>query len=77
MAAFSVRAEPRGDLIIFHAGSLAVPFEEMEKQFEAKYPGVDVLREGGGSTNLARMISEVGKPADIMASADYIVIDKS
>ncbi len=76
LAAFSVQAEPQGDLIIFHAGSLAVPFEEMEKQFEAKYPGVDVLREGGGSTNLARMISEVGKPADIMASADYIVIDK-
>jgi molybdate/tungstate transport system substrate-binding protein len=26
---------------------------------------------------MARMISEVGKPADIMASADYAVIDKS
>jgi molybdate/tungstate transport system substrate-binding protein len=26
---------------------------------------------------MARMISEVGKPADIMASADYVVIDKN
>lgn len=68
-------AEPSGKLIIFHAGSLTVPLEKIEKDFEAKYPKVDVLREGGGSTKMARMISEVGKPADIMASADYTVID--
>jgi len=70
-------AEPSGKLIIFHAGSLAVPFAEMEKVFEKKYPAVDVLREAGGSTKMARLISEVGKPADIMASADYVVIDKT
>jgi molybdate/tungstate transport system substrate-binding protein len=70
-------AAPEGKLIIFHAGSLTVPFAEMEKKFEARYPEVDVLREAGGSTKMARMISEVGKPADIMASADYAVIDKS
>lgn len=71
------RAEPSGKLVIFHAGSLAVPFGVMEKAFEAKYPKVDVLRESGGSTKMARLISEVGKPADIMASADYVVIDKN
>ena len=76
-ASFSTAAEPAGKLIIFHAGSLTVPLAEMEKQFEAKYPKVDVLREGGGSTKMARMISELGKPADIMASADYQVIDKT
>jgi molybdate/tungstate transport system substrate-binding protein len=38
---------------------------------------VDVLREAGGSTKMARLISEVGKPADIMASADFVVIDKN
>jgi molybdate/tungstate transport system substrate-binding protein len=70
-------AEPSGKLIIFHAGSLSVPFAAIEKNFEAKYPKVDVLREAGGSTKMARMISEVGKPADIMASADYVVIDKT
>jgi len=26
---------------------------------------------------MARMISELGKPADIMSSADYVVIDKA
>ena len=69
--------EPSGKLIIFHAGSLSVPFGAMEKAFEAKYPKVDVLRESGGSTKMARLISEVGKPADLMASADYVVIDKN
>ena len=66
-----------GQVIIFHAGSLAVPFEAMEKAFEAKHPQVDILREAGGSTKMARMISELGKPADIMASADYKVIDNT
>jgi len=70
-------AEPQGKLIIFNAGSLTVPFAKMEKIFEAKYPKVDVLREAGGSTKMARMISELKKPADIMASADFKVIDKT
>ena len=74
--ATSAQAKVEGKLVIFHAGSLSVPFAAMEKAFEAKYPGVDVQREAGGSTKMARLIAEVGKPADIMASADYAVIDK-
>jgi molybdate/tungstate transport system substrate-binding protein len=74
---FSVGAEPQGKLIVFHAGSLTVPFAKIEKDFETKYSKVDVLREGGGSTKMARMISELHKPADIMASADFNVIDKT
>ena len=70
-------AAPEGKLIVFHAGSLSVPFAKIEKIFEAKYPLVDVLREAGGSTKMARMISEVGKSADILASADYKVIDNN
>lgn len=70
-------AGPSGKLKVFHAGSLTVPFVAIEKAFEAKYPEVDVLREAGGSTKMARLISEVGKAADIMASADYKVIDNN
>ena len=66
-----------GDVLMLHAGSLSVPLAKMEKEFEAMHPGVDIKREAGGSTKMARMISEVGKPADIMASADYVVIDKN
>ncbi|MGV8079820.1 MAG: tungstate ABC transporter substrate-binding protein WtpA [Syntrophales bacterium] len=69
-------AEPSGKLIMFNAGSLSVPFDAMEKAFEAKYPKVDLLREASGSNQACRKISELKKPCDIMASADYTVIDK-
>jgi molybdate/tungstate transport system substrate-binding protein len=69
-------AEPKGKLIMFHAGSLSVPFAAVEKAFEGKYPGVDLLREAAGSQKCARKISDLKKPCDIMASADYTVIDK-
>ncbi|MBU2549971.1 MAG: tungstate ABC transporter substrate-binding protein WtpA [Proteobacteria bacterium] len=69
--------EPAGELIVFNAGSLTVPLAEMEKRFQERFPKVDVRREAGGSTKMARMISELNKPADIMASADYTVIDKT
>jgi molybdate/tungstate transport system substrate-binding protein len=62
-------------IAVFHAGSLSVPFLAMEKAFEDKYPQYDVLRESAGSRASARKITDVGKPADIMASADYKVID--
>lgn len=56
----TVTAGPSGKLIVFHAGSLTVPFAAIEKEFEARHPDVDVLREAGGSTKMARLISEVG-----------------
>ena len=64
-------------VIVFHAGSLTVPLAQIEKDFEAAHPDIDILREAGGSTKMARLISEVGKQADIMASADFKVIDKT
>jgi len=72
----NVRAEVSGKVIIFNAGSLTMPLAQMEKEFEATYPGVDVLREAAGSQQCARKIIDIKKPCDIMASADYKVIDK-
>jgi len=72
IAVFSFAKE---DIVIFHAGSLSVPFAEIEKVFEAKYPQYDVKREPAGSRACARKITDIGKPADVMASADYKVID--
>jgi molybdate/tungstate transport system substrate-binding protein len=69
-------AEPQGKLTVFNAGSLSVPFGAMEKAFEAKYPKVDLQREAAGSQACARKITDLKKPCDIMASADYKVIDK-
>ena len=74
---FSGLAIAKEKVVILHAGSLAVPFAKMEKVFEAAHPDIDILREIGGSTKMARMISELHKPADIMASADFAVIDKT
>ncbi len=67
--------QPAGEVIIFHAGSLTIPFAEMEKEFEARHPGVDIIREAAGSRRCARKITELKKTCDIMASADFTVID--
>ena len=61
-------------LTIYHAGSLAVPFEQLEEEFESSHPGVDVLLESYGSRTAIRQITELGKQADILASADYTLI---
>jgi len=67
--------QPTGKVIIFQAGSLTVPLAKMEKAFEAKHPGVDIVREAAGSRRCARKISDLKKPCDIMASADFTVIN--
>ena len=71
-----VHAESGEKLIVFHAGSLAVPFKEMGEAFTAKYPGVRVQREPAGSRTCARKITDLKKPCDVMASADYTVIEE-
>ena len=68
--------ELSGDLIIFHAGSLSVPFKEAAESFEQLHPSVNIKREVSGSVECARKISDLGRDCDIMASADYKVIDK-
>ncbi len=64
-----------GKLIIFHAGSLTVPLKELTEAFQAQHPGVTFETEASGSNAAARKISELGREADVMMSADYTVID--
>lgn len=71
-ASFLLAKEP---VIVLHAGSLSVPFAEIEKVFEEKYPQFDVQREPSGSVAAARKVTDLGKAADVMGSADYQVID--
>ncbi|MCK5839029.1 MAG: substrate-binding domain-containing protein, partial [Bacteroidales bacterium] len=66
----------QGELIIFHAGSLSVPFKQIAEAFKESYPGVDIYLESAGSVACARKITDLNRPCDIMASADYQVIDK-
>ena len=65
-----------GKLIVFHAGSLSVPFSQIAAQFEEENPGVEVSLEAAGSRRCARKISELDRECDVMASADYEVIDQ-
>ncbi len=73
---WSFAAEPRQTLIIFHAGSLSIPFSRIAAAFEKENPGVKVEREAAGSRTCARKISDLGRPCDIRASADYSVINQ-
>lgn len=69
-------AQENKQLIIFHAGSLTVPFEKIINGFKKENPGVEVLKEIAGSRECARKITELKKQCDVMASADYLVIDQ-
>ncbi len=65
-----------GELILFHAGSLSVPMKEIAAEFSKIYPNVKILSESAGSLASARKITDLNRSCDIMASADYSVIDK-
>jgi len=65
-----------GNLIIFHAGSLSVPIHEITDAFKRENPDVNIMLEAAGSVECARKITELNKPCDVLASADYTVIDK-
>jgi molybdate/tungstate transport system substrate-binding protein len=65
-----------GDLVVFHAGSLSVPLKEIAAEFKKLHPKVNIMMEAGGSVASARKITDLDKQCDIMASADYAVIDK-
>jgi molybdate/tungstate transport system substrate-binding protein len=64
------------EIIIFHAGSLSVPLREMKEKYEQKNTGIKILLEPAGSLVCARKITELKKPCDIIASADYFVINE-
>ena len=63
-------------VVVFHAGSLSVPFMKLEKEFERFHPGCDVQREASGSRLAARKVAELGREADVVAVADYMVIEE-
>jgi molybdate/tungstate transport system substrate-binding protein len=64
------------EITVFHAGSLTVPFNELRDVFEKRNPGVKVLLEPAGSLVCARKVTELKRSCDILASADYFVINQ-
>jgi len=65
-----------GPLLIFHAGSLTVPLGRLTEAFRVEHPRVTFAPESSGSRTAARKVSELGREADIVMSADYTVIDE-
>ncbi len=76
MMAFTGGAFAAEKIMVYHAGSLAAPLAKIEALYEAANPGVDVLRESGGSNALSRKITDLGGGCDVFLSADYMVIEK-
>ena len=62
-------------LVIFHAGSLSVPLREVSVEFMEANPHITVRAEAAGSRTCARKISDLSKQCDVMASADYTVVE--
>ncbi len=65
-----------GPLVVFNAGSLAKPFNDLLQAFERKFPGVETAQENSGSLEAARKLTELGKIPDVIGVADYGVISK-
>ena len=66
----------QGELIVFHAGSLSVPFKEISAAFNREHPNLKISLEAAGSVACARKIIDLGRRCDVFGSADYNVIDK-
>jgi len=68
--ATSTPPELAGELTVYAAASLKAAFDELETQFEAMHPSLEVLPVVyDGSSTLAAQLIE-GAPADVFASAD-------
>ncbi len=66
-------------LIIFHAGSLSLPLKDLEDEFAVyaeKNLGTKVTfqDEASGSVKAVRKVTDLGRKADIVATADYTLI---
>lgn len=63
-------------LKVFHAGSLTEPMKAIKQAFEEKHPNVEVQTEAAGSAATIRKVTELGRRADVIATADYTLIQK-
>jgi molybdate/tungstate transport system substrate-binding protein len=65
-----------GPLVVFNAGSLAKPFNDLLQEFKRRHPEVAPAQENSGSLEAARKLTELGKIPDVIGVADYGVISK-
>ena len=53
-----------------------MPFKQLDEIFRRQHPGVTVQPIFGGSVMMAKRLTELHQPADLIAVADYSVIPK-
>jgi len=61
-------------LVVFAAGSLIIPFGDIEQAFEARYPNMDLRAEYHGSIQVMRHVTELHEEIDVVVSADEALI---
>jgi molybdate/tungstate transport system substrate-binding protein len=66
--------EGKTQMRVLFAGSLILPFDDLERAFEGQHPNVDVLMDGHGSIQCIRHVTELGELADVVAVADHALI---
>ena len=64
----------RTPLVAFAAGSLILPFADLETAFEAQNPDVDVLSEYHGSIQVMRHVTDIHELIDVVVTADNSLI---
>jgi len=64
-------------ITIYAASSLAKQMNATAAEFKKQHPDVTVNIQYGGSSDLISQITQLNKSVDIMASADYGLIDKN
>ncbi len=74
LSACALSPGEKTQLRVLLAGSLIVPFDDLEAAFEAKHPDVDVLIDAHGSIQCVRHVTELEELADIVAVADYALL---
>ncbi len=65
-----VAQDLRGPLVVYNAGSLAVPFKLLLDAFSQRHPEVRVQQEHSGSLAAVRKLTELDRIPDILALAD-------
>jgi len=61
-------------LTVFAAGSLIIPFGDIEQVFEMQHPEIDVQAEYHGSIQVMRHVTELHEAIDVVATADAALI---
>lgn len=69
-----IKPKDKTPLVVFAAGSLIIPFSDIETAFELKYPDIDVLAEYHGSIQVMRHVTELHEPIDVVATADAALV---